>query len=1132
MAAFNEDILHRRWYVEAREVDSDVVYPREITDFTHEHYLNPDGSPTIGSTCAAIIKFTTNDTGPSFLNAVRDFYGGYGNEPRVYFKLGRFKITEVEQSVDGIKTVWQGYDAMIYAFEKEYVCRIPSERFPLEPRTILEEINEQTGIEINYDGLMDVYPVIGDGSTSPLPVGVYKCIYDRPDGYTYRQIIGYIAALAGKNAMIDQNGKLCFVWYNDTNAGYNQIGMDRIYEDTNDIDNITEWKIGEIKCTSIRKNADGEIYQNEYIGSDYTIGNGKIEIENPYMGDSIMQAIKSELLGFSSMKFSVKFIGDLRIRVGDILHVEMNNQEYAIPIMHVIHEWDGGVITTVESTAETDSEASVNITSPITQSIKDTKTLIINSDTAKYLNTPSESGFKTDANGNLKHKRNSEEDYFSVCDSSGSEKIKFFYENGLIYLNSDFISINHLITGTDYEYDEVQIIFPDPDSNTDVSNRRVSRIRLVDSGTTAGVYLDTYLSYDIEKKEFFIRDKLLAKEVNTNIITIGDALAVKYTDYANILDVYSIYEEGEEPALLCISCPLYVTDMIQGTVEQALKDGDGKDISDYVYEISLNDWKLKVISGNSSEKEFLLPIAGESLGGVKTTSEVKSSDGYTACPIIDGVPYYKETQQDASDVYVKKSGDTITGTLVVKNYLKVGTESGTGVELAFNTEGGNVAWYAPDKTKWEFDCYNNQFRLFNYATLKNFIISKDGNVSLPGTLTIADKLSSPLVTTTHLSGNQGQAIINSTASADSYVMLAKMNSTNGYFTHGVNKEKYELHYTAKSTVDAETNAATHTLVLMNEQGETSFPGNVFSEGDIKTTGSNKLHAGAKVRAWTDNEGGNIEIESADGINVYQMDALNGAFRIYQCVSGTPEYFPLVIKENVIKAISLELSEALKVAKKGEIGNMLVYKDTSSSMIFYIGGVGASANSYPHLKATQFSNIFQILPTVYGKNSIGHPDCPFESLVAKNVYNSSGLITSSDRNKKKDFEEIPIELTHKIIDGLIPKSFKYKAGDSGRTHYGMVAQDVEELLNKLGIDSKEFAPLVKEYPQKEVQNEDGSVSLETNYDAEPEYFLRYEGFIGLIIKYIQGLSAENTELKDRMSQMESRMAAMEEKLNSI
>ena len=40
---------------------------------------------------------------------------------------------------------------------------------------------------------------------------------------------------------------------------------------------------------------------------------------------------------------------------------------------------------------------------------------------------------------------------------------------------------------------------------------------------------------------------------------------------------------------------------------------------------------------------YTLPTASSTLGGVKTTSSVTSNSGYTACPIIDGVVYYKDT---------------------------------------------------------------------------------------------------------------------------------------------------------------------------------------------------------------------------------------------------------------------------------------------------------------------------------------------------------------------------------------------------------------------------------------------------------------------------------------------------------
>ena len=89
-----------------------------------------------------------------------------------------------------------------------------------------------------------------------------------------------------------------------------------------------------------------------------------------------------------------------------------------------------------------------------------------------------------------------------------------------------------------------------------------------------------------------------------------------------------------------------------------------------------------------------------------------------------------------------------------------------------------------------------------------------------------DRLYSARNTGTYLAGNTGSAIINSTASAGAYVMLARMHSTNGYFTHGTYQSSYLLQYTVKSTIDAGTNAVTKSVTLLNESGNSSFPGTV------------------------------------------------------------------------------------------------------------------------------------------------------------------------------------------------------------------------------------------------------------------------------------------------------------------
>ena len=125
---------------------------------------------------------------------------------------------------------------------------------------------------------------------------------------------------------------------------------------------------------------------------------------------------------------------------------------------------------------------------------------------------------------------------------------------------------------------------------------------------------------------------------------------------------------------------------------------------------------------------------------------------------------------------------------------------------------------------------------------------------------------------------------------------------------------------------------------------------------------------------------------------------------------------------------------------------------------------------------------------------------------KDIYAMNGTIQTSDLNAKKDIADLSSEQITSIIMGLRPVSFKFIDGTSDRTHYGLIAQEVETLVNGLGIDNKDFAPLIK----TEKVDEDGSV-----IDGEYTYGLRYSEFTGLLIKMCQNLQNEVDDLKARL-----------------
>lgn len=158
-----------------------------------------------------------------------------------------------------------------------------------------------------------------------------------------------------------------------------------------------------------------------------------------------------------------------------------------------------------------------------------------------------------------------------------------------------------------------------------------------------------------------------------------------------------------------------------------------------------------------------------------------------------------------------------------------------------------------DYTLWRSLIFGNSSGVegFSPATTTSGVFVVNTITCQPSTGTVrAYTLKSPVTTSTHLAGNKGTTIINSTASAGSYTMLAKLNSTNGYFTDGVHLNKRVFNYTAKSTVDDGTNSVTKSLTLLDESGNSSFPGTItanagivnnnFNVKDLTVTGSTTI----------------------------------------------------------------------------------------------------------------------------------------------------------------------------------------------------------------------------------------------------------------------------------------------------
>lgn len=149
-----------------------------------------------------------------------------------------------------------------------------------------------------------------------------------------------------------------------------------------------------------------------------------------------------------------------------------------------------------------------------------------------------------------------------------------------------------------------------------------------------------------------------------------------------------------------------------------------------------------------------------------------------------------------------------------------------------------------------------------------------------------------------------------------------------------------------------------------------------------------------------------------------------------------------------------------------------------------------------------------------------------------IYSTNPTISTSDLKDKKDIVLMTEEQARPFIMALKPCLYKLIDGTSGRTHYGLIAQEVEEAIQECGISDMEFAGFIKspkiEREQVGTTKDGAPVYRDKVIEGEYVYGLRYEEFIAPIISVAQSLMQENEVLKGRMDELEKRIEALEEK----
>nr|DAM84024.1 MAG TPA: Minor structural protein [Bacteriophage sp.] len=328
----NSARYYSKYIVEGKE------YTETLNNFKFQNMINPNNEITIGNTCSSGVTFSIYMPAISLENKEITIFEGVkvGKEIN-YIKLGIFTVTK--QTSDGEYTSYEAYDRM-YKADMPYFSDIA---FPSTDKAILNEICGKLGISLATN------------------IVTAHTINDKPQGYTMREIIGYMAMLQGCNAVINANGNLELRWYKD--SGY-VIDGHKYYQQGVTFTTSKDFIIQKLTCNNTKS---GSTEQSQIISGDGATG---LSFANPFMTQAILDEVYKKIGGFTFRPLTVKFVGDYRLEVGDIITVNKGGVDYKVPIMQITHECDGGLMDTVTSIGQSDTENTSAASGPITKQME------------------------------------------------------------------------------------------------------------------------------------------------------------------------------------------------------------------------------------------------------------------------------------------------------------------------------------------------------------------------------------------------------------------------------------------------------------------------------------------------------------------------------------------------------------------------------------------------------------------------------------------------------------------------------------------------------------------------------------------------------------------------------------------
>lgn len=305
-------------------------YSTGLKKMTYENSSSSEESLQLGSAVSAKIELTVAKIDELFENTEISIEIGLKLQGGAYEYVPVGIFTAEHPTNDENSTTFTAYDRMI----KTTGIYISDLSYPAKAKDVLNEISVQCGVLIDTSGI-DVV------------------IEKRPEGYTCREMIGYIASLVGGFACVNRIGTIIIKWYEQTDF---KLDLSRImtFEKTE----------SNYHLDYLTANIDNS---NSYTAGGGTLG---VTFDNPFMTSSGLEDVYNKIKGFTYREVELKAPADIRLDVWDIITAAVNGVEYSVPIMNIVYEYDGGMSMTVKSFGKTEVETSTDFKGPTSKAVE------------------------------------------------------------------------------------------------------------------------------------------------------------------------------------------------------------------------------------------------------------------------------------------------------------------------------------------------------------------------------------------------------------------------------------------------------------------------------------------------------------------------------------------------------------------------------------------------------------------------------------------------------------------------------------------------------------------------------------------------------------------------------------------